>query len=97
MNVGVCRIELELPASRSLKDKRHVVRSIVDRVRSRFNVAIAEVDHNDSWQLATIGITCVSNDPRHANEMLSRVVHYVQRCRSDAVMGDYEIEMLSGM
>ena len=97
MNVGVCRIELELPGSHSLKDKRHVVRSVVDRVRSRFNVAIAEVDRNDSWQVATLGITCVSNDPRHANEMLSRVVQYIQGCREDAVMADYEVEMLSGM
>jgi hypothetical protein len=97
MNIGVCRIDLELPASHSLKDKRRVVRSIVERVQSRFNVAIAEVDHNDSWKLATLGITCVSNDSRHANEMLSKVVQYVQGCREEAVMADYEVEMLSGI
>ena len=97
MNVGVCRIDLEFPASHSLKDKRKVLRSIVERVQSRFNVAIAEVDRNDSWQVATLGVTCVSNDSRHANEMLSRVVQYVQGCREDAVMADYEVEMLSVM
>ena len=97
MNIGVCRIDLELPSSHSLKDKRRVIRSIVERVQSRFNVAIAEVDHNDSWQVATLGITCVSNDSRHANEMLSKVVSYIEGCREDAVMAAYDVEMLSGM
>jgi len=97
MNVGVCRIHLEFPASHSLKDKRKVLRSIVERVQSRFNVAIAEVDRNDSWQVATLGVTCVSNDSQHANEMLSKVVHYVQDCREEAVIADYDVEMLTGM
>lgn len=97
MKVGVCRIDLEFPASHSLKDKRKVLRSIVERVQSRFNVAIAEVDRNDSWQVATLGVTCVSNDSRHANEMLSKVVHYIQGCREEAVMADYDVEMLTGM
>ena len=97
MNIGVCRIDLELPASHSLKDKRRALRSIVERVKSRFNVAIAEVDRNDSWQVATLGVTCVSNDPRHANEMLSKVVNFIQGCREEAVMADYQVEMLSGM
>jgi uncharacterized protein YlxP (DUF503 family) len=81
MNIGVCRIDLDMPDSRSLKDKRRTLRSIVDRMRSRFNVAIAEVDRNDSWQVATLGITCVSNYSSHANEMLNQVVSYVPACR----------------
>ena len=89
MNIGVCRIDLELPASHSLKDKRRVLRSIVARVQSRFNVAIAEVDQNDSWKAATLGITCVSNDSRHANAMLSSVVQFIQGCREEAVLADY--------
>ncbi len=97
MNIGVCRIDLELPASHSLKDKRRVLRSIVARVQSRFNVAIAEVDQNDSWQAATLGITCVSNDSRHANAMLSSVVQFIQGRREEAVLADYHVEMLSGM
>lgn len=84
-------------ASHSLKDKRRILRSVVERVQSRFNVAIAEVDHNDSWKVATIGICCVTNDSSHANEMLSRVVQYVQGCREDAVVAGYNVEMLSGM
>ena len=97
MNIGVCRIELDLPASRSLKDRRRVVRSIVDRVRSRFNVAIAEVDGAEGWKTAALGITCVSNDGRHANEMLSKVVQFIEGCREEAVLANYAVEMLSGM
>ena len=97
MNVGVCRVALDLPASQSLKDKRKVVRSIVDRVRSRFNVSIAEVESNDSWQVAVLGITCVSNASRHVNEVLSRVVQFIQRSRGEAIMADYEVEMLNGL
>ena len=97
MHIGVCRIDLDLFASHSLKDKRRILRSVVERVQSRFNVAIAEVDHNDSWKVATRGISCVTNDSRHANETLSLVVQYVQGCREDAVMAGYNVEMLSGM
>ena len=97
MNVGVCRIELELPGSRSLKDKRRAVRSIVDKVRSRFNVAIAEVGRNDSWQAATLGVACVSNDAAHANEMLSRVVRFVEGCREDEVVAGYDVELATGV
>ena len=97
MHIGVCRIALELPASHSLKDKRRVIRSIRERVRNRFNVAIAEVGSNDRWQTAELGVTCVSNDPRHAHEVLSHVVQFVQNCREEAVMSDYQVEMLAGM
>jgi uncharacterized protein YlxP (DUF503 family) len=71
MHVGVARIALELAENSSLKGKRMVVRSVVQRVRNRFNVAIAEVDTQDVWETITLGMTCVSDDPRHANEMLS--------------------------
>ena len=79
-----------------MKDKRRVSRSISTRVRSRFNVSIAEVDDNDRRQLLTLGMCCVSNDSRHANEMLSRVVSYVQSIRADAELLDYTLEIISG-
>lgn len=97
MNIGICRIDLEFPDSHSLKDKRRVLRSIVERVQSRFNVSIAEVDHHDNRRIATLGITCVSNDTRHANKIISTLVQYVEKCRGDAVMSDYHLEMLSGI
>ena len=94
MNVGVCRVNLRLPESQSLKGKRRILKSIVSRVGNKFNVAIAEVDNGDMWQLATIGICCVSNDRRHANEVMSRVVDFIISSRPDAEILDYEIEII---
>ncbi len=96
MHIGVCSLQFRLAESASLKDKRRVLRSITTRVRSRFNVAIAEVEDNDRWQILTLGVCCVSNDSRHANEMLSRVVSYVQSIRADAELLDYTLEIISG-
>ena len=67
------------------------------RVRHRFNVSIAEVEDNDQHQLLTLGISCVSNDSRHANEILSNVVDYVHSLRSDAELMDYELEIITGV
>ncbi len=94
MNVGVCRIRLRLPENLSLKGKRRVLKSITTRVGSKFNVAIAEVDDQDLWQLATLGICCVSNDKRHANEVLSKVVEFITDSRFEIEVLDYEIEIL---
>ena len=94
MNVGVCRVSLRLPENSSLKGKRRVVKSITSRVSSRFNVAVAEVDNGDKWQLATLGICCVSNNSRHANEMISKIVDFIVQSRFDVEILDYEIEIV---
>jgi uncharacterized protein YlxP (DUF503 family) len=94
MNVGMCKINLRLPENLSLKGKRQVLKSITSRVRNKFNVSVAEVDNHDRWQIATIGVCCVSNDNRHANEMLSKVVDFVISSRFEAEILDYEIEIL---
>lgn len=93
MHIGVCRIQFRLPENLSLKGKRRVLKSITSRVAGKFNVSVAEVDDNDLWQLATLGISCVSNDKRHANEVLSRVVNFVTDNRFDIEILDYEIEI----
>ncbi len=94
MNVGVCRISFRLPENLSLKGKRRLLKSITTRVGSKFNVSIAEVDDQDLWQLATLGISCVSNDKRHANEVLSKVVEFITDSRFEVEILDYEIEIL---
>ncbi len=94
MNVGVAKIRLRLPENLSLKGKRRVLKSIISRVEGKFTVSIAEVDDHDRWQLATLGISCVSNDKRHANEILSKVVDFIVRGRFDVEILDYEIEIL---
>ena len=94
MNVGICKINLRLPENMSLKGKRQVLKSIINRVRNKFNVSVAEVDNHDRWQLASIGICCVSNDKRYTNEVLSKVVEFVVNSRFDVEILDYEIELL---
>ena len=94
MNVGVCQVRFRLPENLSLKGKRRVLKSITTRVGSKFNVSVAEVDDQDLWQLATLGICCVSNDKRHANEVLSKVVQFITESRFDVEILDYEIEIL---
>jgi len=95
MNVGVCKVRLRLPENQSLKGKRRVIKSITGRVSSKFNVSVAEVDDNDRWQLATIGICCVSNDNRYTNEVLSRIVDFIVAGRFEVEVLDYNIEILS--
>ncbi len=94
MNVGVCRIELRLPENLSLKGKRHVLKSITTRVRNKFNVAVAEVADHDLWQLSTLGICCLSNDKRHTNQVLSKVVDFVSNSRFELEILNYEIDIL---
>jgi uncharacterized protein YlxP (DUF503 family) len=94
MHVGICRIRFRLPENGSLKDKRRVLKSITSRVANKFNVSVAEVEDQDLWQLATLGISCVSNDKRHANEILSKVVDYISKARLEVEILDYNIELL---
>ncbi len=94
MNVGVCKISLRLPENQSLKGKRRVLKSITTRVGNQFSVSIAEVDNQDLWQLATLGICCVSNNKRYTNEVLSKVVDFIVGCRFEIEVVDYEIEIL---
>ena len=94
MNVGVCRIKLRLPENLSLKGKRRVLKSITTQVANRFNVSVAEVDDQNLWQLATLGICCVSNNKRYSNEVLSKVVDFIVNGRFEVEILDYEIEIL---
>ena len=94
MNLGVCRLKLRLPENQSLKGKRKVLQSVISRVGSSYNVAIAEVDDQDTWQIATLGIACVSNDAQQNNRVLSKVVEHISQSRLDLEILDYEIESI---
>jgi uncharacterized protein YlxP (DUF503 family) len=95
MHVGTARVALHLAGNNSLKGKRTVVKSVIQRIRNRFNVAVAEVDTQDLWQLATLGIVCVSDDARHCNEMLSKIIDFVESERLDAEVGEVELELIA--
>ena len=78
MFVGIVRIELHIPGSRSLKDKRSVVQGLKERIRQRVRAAVAEVDHQDLWQRAALGVAVVSGDRRQVDEQLQSIRHLVQ-------------------
>ena len=92
MRVGICKITLRIPENQSLKQKRQVVKSVIDRVKNRFNVAIAEIDALDSHQTAVLGAVTVSNDARHVNRVLSHLVNFIED-NAPAELTDYDIEL----
>ena len=92
MNVSVCRIQLRLPENHSLKGKRQVIKSIIARLQNRFKVSVAEVDNQGLWQLSTLGIACVSNHRRHADETLFNAVKFIIQNYPEVELLDSEIE-----
>ena len=96
MNVGILKLTLRLPENQSLKGKRRVIKSLSERIRGRFNVAVAEVSDNEAWQVATLGITCVSNSSKHSDQVLDRVLGFVEASRGDFEVIDSGQETLSG-
>lgn len=94
MVVGVCTIELQVPGSASLKDKRRIIKSAIARVRNAYNVSIAEVDHQDSWQLATLAVVCVATDAGYVHGLLERVVNSLEEGRQGLVLLNYETELI---
>jgi uncharacterized protein YlxP (DUF503 family) len=87
MTVGVCRVWLRLPENHSLKEKRGVLRSLLARLHNKFNVAAAEIDDHDRWQLAAIGVTCVTTSE-------ANVVAFIRSERPDAELIDYQTEIM---
>ena len=74
MPLGVLTLEIQLPYAHSLKDKRSVVQSLRNRLRARFNVAVAELDHQDVWQRATLGVASISNSQPLLESLLQQVL-----------------------
>ena len=92
MIVGVLQIELSIPGAYSLKEKRHVLKGLLERLRRDFAVSAAEVDRQDVWNSAMIGVAFVSNDARHAESHLRRALNSVEKSR-DADVVDSQIEV----
>ena len=78
MVVGLCTIELFIPGSLSLKDKRQVIHGIKDRLRGKFNLSVAEVDGQDLWQKAILGMACVSNESSHVSQVLEQALNLIK-------------------
>lgn len=91
MFIGLCTIDIHIPDSQSLKSKRHILRSLKDRIRKGFNVAVAE-DGEDLWQRTTLAIATVNNDKRHINKTLDHILSLIRGSHAVEIL-DYKIEI----
>jgi len=94
MVVGALRIEFCLPENRSLKGKRKIVRSMVDKVKSKFNVSVAEIGSNDKWQKIELGISAIGNDRRHIDSSFNHILEFLDALYL-APMVNSEMEILN--
>lgn len=85
--IGVLTLEIYVEESHSLKEKRHVVKSLKDRLRDRFNVSVAEIDHLDSWQSSVLAVVTVSNDRVRAEQVLQAVDGFAAGILGGALTG----------
>ncbi|MBF8983557.1 DUF503 domain-containing protein [Lutibacter sp. B2] len=86
MIICSCMVEIVLYEANSLKDKRQIIKSLIGRIQSRFNVSIAEVDMNDLWRRSVIGFACVSKTSKHASQMVDHIIEFVE--------GDTRVEII---
>lgn len=93
MVIGLLTLQLHFPGARSLKDKRQALRSLETKLRNRFNVAVAEVEHQDLWQRATLAVVTVNTDHGHLDSTLSAVTSEAASAR-DVMLLDSSVEIL---
>ncbi len=93
MTIGLLTLDLLIPGARSLKDKRRVVKSLKDRIRTRFNASVAEVEFLDEWRRARFAICVVARESRFANAQLNEIARFAQS-KSEAEIANIDIEML---
>ena len=94
MVIGIAQVTFRIHGNRSLKEKRRVVKSIIEKSRHRFNVSVAEVADQDVYQRATVGISVVGNDGRLLNSLLDRIINFMESLQLAELTGQ-EIELIS--
>jgi uncharacterized protein YlxP (DUF503 family) len=94
MVIGVARVVLHIPASQSLKDKRQVMKSLIAQVQRQFQLAVAEVDQHDQWQVGVLGVACVSTSAAHADEVIAKAVNFMNSGRVEAELLDFQTEAI---
>ncbi|MBN2331914.1 MAG: DUF503 domain-containing protein [Deltaproteobacteria bacterium] len=94
MHVGVCQVELFLPENRSLKGKRRVLKSLIQRIRNTFNVSVAETGGHDDWQRSVLALTIVSKDQAYVNRGLDKILDFIEDAGT-VVVGDSSLEIVS--
>jgi uncharacterized protein YlxP (DUF503 family) len=94
MVIGACSVELHLPGNGSLKGKRSILKPLLNQLRRKFNLAAAEVAHNDAWQAAEVALVTVANDPGRVHALLERAVRWIETHHPEVQVVDWEIEIL---
>lgn len=89
MNIAYCKIELFVPSSQSLKDKRRVVSALLNRLKHKYNISVAEIEHLEQWQRSTIGFAMVSSDKHYLTQQTSRIIDYL------TVGGHWDFELIT--
>lgn len=93
MIIGVLTVELFLGEANSLKEKRRVLKSVIDRIKNRFNVSVAEVGEQDTWQRSTLGVSFVSCEQAHVHQVLAAVVRFIES-QGTVLITDYQTDLL---
>lgn len=94
MYVGAIKLTIHISHSQSLKDKRRVVKSLCGKIKSHFNVAVAEVDPSDKWQIATIGISSINTELKSVSTMRDKVMAFIEQSKMDFAIVDQQHEVI---
>ena len=92
MIVATCVVKLHLSGVYSLKEKRRIVKSLCARLPQKFNLAAAEIEHQDVWQTAVLGLVTIGTDSGYLHGMLEKAVAWIEAARPDVPIEDYSIE-----
>ncbi len=95
MVVGLCKAKLRFPGHRSLKEKRATLQSLLAKMDTKFNLAVAQVDLVNEHEWGTIGFACVSNERGHADRVIAKTVDWLEEQHGGAVLWEYEVEVLN--
>jgi len=93
MLIGICQIDLYLPNSHSLKDKRNLLKSIKLRIRHNYNVSVSEIDNLALWKSTTLGIACIGNEKKYLNKVLNEIILFLEK-QNSVQLTKFEINLI---
>lgn len=92
--IGLCTLQFYIPGVTSLKEKRGILKSMINRLDNKFNVSIAEIDHQDKWQSAIVAFVCVSNSTVQVQKTINNAINWIEAFNPDLVITHQDIEIL---
>ena len=96
MHIAINKITLRLPENQNLKGKRRIINSLISKLRHEFNVAVAEVEHQDLWQLATLGIVSISSDSQYLQQLQAKLLTYIESLTGEFQLTNQQQEIIHG-